>query len=302
MKHHLERVTAAMLLTVLLAVSGCAYGGREGSRVSPPVRVTGAPGIETVGNGVVNVDTSAASQGYITVQYSGGHGGVRAMVAKGELKNYYDIARDRYGEYVALPLHAGSGAYTVKVYERGDDAGYTAVFSGTVRADMENELLPFLHPSVNVEYDKDSAVVRAAEEIARPADSDYELVQEIYNYVAGEITFDYALKAEVLRTGEPHIPDIEEVLSDGTGICIDYATVMTAMLRSQGIPTRVMMGRKTDTQGTLDHAWVSVYLSDGAWADGRQGWAGLDPTRGAFPSLQKALIPDDAGYCPVYYY
>ena len=61
---------------------------------------------------------------------------------------------------------------------------------------------------------------------------------------------------------------VDEVLAEGKGICFDYAALLAVMLRSEGIPTKVLIG--TVTPENLYHAWNSVYL-EGTWV-----W--MDPT------------------------
>ena len=68
------------------------------------------------------------------------------------------------------------------------------------------------------------------------------------------ISYDYQ-KAASVQSGYLPIPDA--TLASGKGICFDYAAVMTSMLRSLDIPTKLVIGY---TGGTY-HAWVSVYLT-----------------------------------------
>ena len=67
------------------------------------------------------------------------------------------------------------------------------------------------------------------------------------------------------------------------GYCTYYATTMAVMLRTQGVPARVVTGYTTGQQvaenrwvvrGLEAHAWVEVYFAD-------VGWVGFDPTPSA---------------------
>ncbi len=73
---------------------------------------------------------------------------------------------------------------------------------------------------------------------------------------------------------------IDEALDLGEGVCQDFAHVMIGCLRSVGIPaayvsgyleTEPPPGKERLTGVDRTHAWVSVYLGDGAWV-------GIDPT------------------------
>ena len=69
------------------------------------------------------------------------------------------------------------------------------------------------------------------------------------------------------------------VLAQKKGICFDYAALMTAMLRSQDIPTKLVVGYT----GNLYHAWINVYLEGQGWVDNviyfdGNSWKLMDPT------------------------
>ena len=76
-----------------------------------------------------------------------------------------------------------------------------------------------------------------------------------------------------------YLPDPDETLETGKGICFDYAALMVTMLRSQRIPARLEIGYA----GTVYHAWISAYVDDIGWVDGiiqftNNTWTMMDPT------------------------
>lgn len=70
---------------------------------------------------------------------------------------------------------------------------------------------------------------------------------------------------------------LPEVLEKRAGVCQDFAHIMLACARSQGIPTRYVSGYLYVAQGSgmrgdqASHAWVECLLPDGRWL-------GIDPT------------------------
>ena len=69
---------------------------------------------------------------------------------------------------------------------------------------------------------------------------------------------------------------VTEVLRSRRGVCQDYAHVLLALCRSQGIPARYVSGYFFDAdrppdQPEASHAWVEVFLPG-------YGWKGIDPT------------------------
>ena len=74
---------------------------------------------------------------------------------------------------------------------------------------------------------------------------------------------------------------------------------MAAMLRSQGIPTRLEVGYAKDAY----HAWISIYTEDTGWLNGLieftgNKWTLVDPTFGANNSEKalKKFIGDGSNY------
>jgi transglutaminase-like putative cysteine protease len=69
---------------------------------------------------------------------------------------------------------------------------------------------------------------------------------------------------------------VSEVLRTRRGVCQDFAHVLLALCRTQGIPARYVSGYFYDEsrppdQPEASHAWVEVFLPG-------YGWKGIDPT------------------------
>ena len=78
-----------------------------------------------------------------------------------------------------------------------------------------------------------------------------------------------------MKLRDPFLP----FLYSKKGICFDYSAVMAAMLRSQGIPCKLVIGYA----GKIYHAWIDVYIQGVGWVknaiyfDGKN-WTLMDPT------------------------
>lgn len=70
--------------------------------------------------------------------------------------------------------------------------------------------------------------------------------------------------------------DASEVLASKEGVCRDYAILGATLMRSAGIPTRVVSGLIYDNGQMYYHAWVEV------WNGTR--WIMFDPTRASMPT------------------
>ena len=95
-----------------------------------------------------------------------------------------------------------------------------------------------------------------------------------------------------------YLPNVDDTLKTKKGICFDYAALMTAMLRSSGIPTRLDIGYATN----IYHAWISTYLDEQGWVDNvikfdGKNWTMMDPTfaAGGGEGIQD-FITDSSNY------
>ena len=234
-----------------------------------------AGGTVTYGNEKATIDASNASQGYVMVKYNGNGAKIKVQVIKSGKETYtYDLnARDAYEVF---PFSEGNGSYVVKVFENVSGSQYMQMASANMDVSLSNQFLPFLYPNQYVNFSDSSQAVAVAKTLAASASDQIGIVRNVYDYVTDNITYDYA-KAASVQSG--YLPNIDHVLSVRTGICFDYAALMTAMLRSQNIPTKLVVGYT----GSVYHAWVSVYLDNIGWVDNviyfdGTDWKLMDPT------------------------
>ena len=126
-------------------------------------------------------------------------------------------------------------------------------------------------------------------------------MKAIYDYVCGAIKYDTA-KATSVSSG--YLPDPDETLRTGKGICFDYASLAAAMLRSQGIPTKIIFGYVAPDN--LYHAWNMFYTEESGWVTvsfevSADTWTRIDLTFSAGGASDK-FIGDGTHYTDVYSY
>ena len=99
-------------------------------------------------------------------------------------------------------------------------------------------------------------------------------------------------------------PSPDETMRIGKGICLDYASLAASMLRSQGIPTKLIFGyvAPNDTY----HAWNMFYTEDTGWVSvefkiNENNWNRLDLTFSANGS-DSTFIGNGTNYSEVYQY
>lgn len=205
-------------------------------------------------------------------------------------------------EYEAFPLSAGNGSYEITILENVFDTNYVICLTATIDVTLSNEFGPYLYPNQYCTFNSASRTVALAQELAEPANTDLDVIANVYNYVIESISYDYD-KAATVPSG--YVPNVDAVLESGTGICLDYAAVMTSMLRSQRIPTRLEVGYA----GDLYHAWISAYIPDVGWVNGivqfdGKNWELMDPTLASMVEENelKDFISDESNYVVKYVY
>ena len=252
-------------------------------------------------NELASIDYSNSAEGYIFVTYTGTNEKVKLQITgPDEVKYTYSLNTD--GSSDDFPLSAGNGLYLINVFENIRDTQYSLACSTEIDVRLNDPYLPFLYPNQYVKFNKDCKAVEKAVELAAPANSDLDVVSNVFNYIIRNVVYDQE-EAETVQSG--YLPDIDEVLDTGKGICLDYSALMVAMLRSQQIPTRMEVGYAGDAY----HAWLSVFIDGVGWVNGiiefdGADWSLMDPTFTAANGAEflESFIGDGDNYKLKYIY
>ncbi len=275
----------------------------KGSRDNTPVcLVPNASGEIVYDNEYAVIDASNTSEGYVIVRYIGSSPKVKLQITGPDETTYtYNLSVDEPKDEV-FPLQSGNGEYMVNVYENIQSTQYSMVFSTPIQVSLNDEFLPFLYPNQYVNFTQNNLAIKKGSELSYSCNSDLEVISSVYNYIIDNIDYDYE-EAQTVQSG--YIPDIDEVLTSKKGICLDYAVLMSSMLRSQHIPTRMEVGYA----GTAYHAWISTYIEDIGWINGiiefdGKDWSLLDPTFASNTNEKelKSFIGDGSNYSVKYIY
>ncbi len=250
------------------------------------------------GTGTVKLDLSALSQGYVAVSAESDKR-LKFQVLKGDTKYNYNMASD--GTPSIFPLQGGDGTYTFKVMENVTEGKYAPIYTAEENVVLADEFQPFLRPSDYVNYSKDSDCVKKAAELAAKAEDALGVVSAVYAYITENVDYDYQ-KAATVQTG--YLPDVDETLATGKGICFDYASLTAAMLRSQGIPTKMVFGDVSPDD--VYHAWNMFYTEETGWVTVKfqvsaDSWNRLDLTFSA-GGADTSFVGDGTNYTDMSYY
>lgn len=303
---HLSYLLIAIFCLLLGGCSGSSSASRKEHSgpprdSTPKVLTPSADGVTVYQNDFASIDASNTSQGYVMVKYNGTNEKVKLQITCPDQSCYTYLISDR-GAYDTFPLTAGNGSYALQVLENVAGDTYIVSLAQSINVSIEDEFLPFLYPNQYVNFHTDSKAVSKGSDLAKDTYSDLDVVQNIYNYVIKNISYDTE-KAQNVSYG--YVPDIDDTLSSKKGICFDYAALMTSMLRSQNIPTKLEVGYSGDAY----HAWISTYIDDKGWVDdiiqfNGDTWQIMDPTLAATndSAAVKKYVGDGSHYIVKYTY
>ncbi len=278
-----------------------ASGARD---TTPKVLVPTADAVEEhLGNKGV-VDTSNSSKGYIMVKYTGTNTKVKMQLTlQGGSTYTYDLNKSGLNEYEVFPLSQGSGSYSLTINENISGTSYAVVDAISFSATLEDEYSTFLYPNQYVNFNAEDDAIKKSQEVVAGAANDLEVIEKVFDFVTGHVSYDYDLAANISGF---FLPDIDVTLETGKGICFDYAVLMTSMLRAQGIPTKLVIGYS----GQAYHAWISTYTEETGWVvgiiyfDGVE-WVRMDPTFASTANMSEDIlnfVGDGENYSPMYIY
>lgn len=271
--------------------------------VLPDIEMPTSPGTLCEISQKGSIDYSNADMGYISARYTGNSDKVKLRIESGGQRCDHDLSINQQIEY--FPLSFGNGEYSIKIYEKNENnSKYSLGLSVTVNVNLSNSLYPYLYPNKYSDYNGNSACVYKAAELCTGKSDTIEKIAAVFQWVTDNITYDNNLAATV-QTG--YVPNPDKTFNNRTGICFDYASLMCAMLRSQSIPTRLVVGYASPD---IYHAWNEVYTEETGWITPElmlknAGYNIADSTfyAGASDKSQIAsYISNSSNYQAIYYY
>ena len=296
----IRRMLPLMLVVVMvLALSPVAQA--ESSTALDTVLQPVASGTAVKKNAEAVIDYSNITDGYVMVKYTASTTQKLKAQVKGPTTTYtYNL---KAGQWETFPLSDGNGAYQVTLYKNVSGSKYSAVVSSRFSVTLKDEFAPFLRPNQYVDYSGAVKTVEKAQELTKNLKDPLKKVKAVYDFVVGNLTYDKK-KATTVQSG--YLPVLDTVLAEKKGICFDYASLMTGMLRSQGVPCKLVVGYA----GTAYHAWISVWSEDTGWINGAiyfdgVSWKRMDPTFASSSKQSSKImeyIGDGSNYTVKYLY
>lgn len=295
-------LAATSLALAAICLAGCSSSANEtsGAAFELPEHVAtatfNADAAET--SGACSIDTSSVASGYVGASAQASSR-LKFLVACGDATMSYDLPQD--GTPIVCPLSLGDGAYQFRIMQNTSGENYVELFSATANVKMTSEFEPFLRPSIYCNFDDGSAAAAQARKLAKNAKTQAEAVEDICDWIVKNISYDDDKAAE-LKDSTGYVPDPDSTLKSKNGVCFDYASLGAAMLRTLGIPTKIVTGNVSPDG--IYHAWIMVYI-DGTWKSAQfdiepKTWSRVDLTFAA--SGDDSNVGDGKEYTDRYVY
>ena len=272
---------------------------------APTMLLPTASGTLVQKNSQAEIDYSNTADGYVMARYTAASAQkIKAQVVGPSGTAYTYNLTAGASDWTTFPLSDENGAYKVTIYQNISGTKYAAVLSVSVTATMTDPFAPFLRPNQYVNYAQSAAnTIAKADALCRGLTDPLDKVKAVYDYVVTTLTYDKQ-KAETVKSG--YLPVLDTILTAKKGICFDYAAMMTAMLRSQGVPCKLIVGYA----GTAYHAWINVYSDKSGWVDAAiyfdgTSWKRMDPTFASSGKQSASImkyIGDGSHYTAKYIY
>jgi hypothetical protein len=202
------------------------------------------------------------------------------------------------GSIEDFSLQYGSGEYTARIMQNVKEDKYFVVMAKTFTVSLKDESAVYLHSIQNVNWNYEKKPIQDVPYLVSDALiglKDAQLLSgctdELYNFVISHIAYD---STKVYNLMYDYLPDIEKTYLEQTGICYDYASLFAAMLRSIGIPAKLVKGYSKEDPDVY-HAWNEVLISG--------EWIVVDTTLDASqPGRSPQMSKNAADYMKVYEY
>lgn len=247
------------------------------------------------------IDYSNMADGYFMAKWTGDNIKIKVQATGPSGVTYtYDYKPSGWNTF---PFSDGSGSYLIRIMRNTTGTKYAVALKTTVDVSLKDPFAPFLASNQYVDFANATKTQAKASDLCSGKSGELDKVAAVYDWVVDNVAYDYN-KARTVQSG--YVPVLDDTVSSGYGICFDYASLMTGMLRCQGVPCKLVIGYA----GKAYHAWISVYVEGQGWVDGviffdGTTWQRMDPTyasTGARSDSIMEYIGDGSHYTSKYMY
>lgn len=207
-----------------------------------------------VSDGNPVIDVGNANNGSFKAKYLNNNK-LKIMVIKDGKTYTHDLKGDN--TYQSYPLQMGDGTYKISIMENISGKEYKYVLTKDVEVKTVNPNATYLTSVKMIKWDNSMEAIKRAKSLTNGL-NDQQKVDKIHGYIVNNITYD----TSITKLPSGYVPNINNIYNIKSGICYDFASIFAGMLRSVGVPTKLIKGQATNIEGY--HAWNEVYIN-GSW-------------------------------------
>ncbi len=207
---------------------------------------------------IPNIDTQSLDKGIVGVNFlNTSDRRIKVIIDKGNDKYIYDLDADGHTHY--YPLQMGEGIYKIGILEQVEGKRYKYLTKKTIEYKHKNSLDVYLNSIETIKWDGSFQAIEVAQSLVDGIEQEEQKVRVIYEFILNNFEYD---DKKIYDVDTTYKPDIEKLYSEGKGMCYDFSSIFAAMLRSVGIPSKLVKGYGKGIAGY--HAWNEVYI-DNRW-------------------------------------
>lgn len=241
------------MLFFIVFLLGSVFQGETAEAASDAAKWPAEPSGNVQSSGKLLADLSNAKEGYFLAAISSpSNHKMKMRVQKDDVTMTYDM--NAKAEYEVFPLQLGSGHYDILLYENVSGKKYSQAGYLGLDVQLDREDIAFYYPNQYVDYTILSAAVAKAAELCDGKTDQLEIYEILCDYMKNSFVYDY-VKAVTVQAGA--LPDIDGSYEKKMGVCQDLSAILCCMLRTQGIPARLIIGY-ADKQY---HAWTTTEIN-----------------------------------------
>jgi len=204
------------------------------------------------------IDKSEISKGIINVKYSSDDDKIyKLKIMKGDEKVYYTLKKNISD---AFSLTYGNGEYEIKILKNTTGSSYTTVYKTNITLNINNSSSIYLNSIQNIYWNKNMNSIIYSDKMVKETYESLLQKVKVYELIIFNYSYDYDKYSKVKSAY--YLPVIDDTFNVKKGICYDFSSLLASMLRSQGVPTKLVKGYADFTDEY--HAWNEVYIN-GKW-------------------------------------
>ncbi len=203
-------------------------------------------------NAIVELEESHLSEGYIsTIMKEINESVYVIVISKDRISYNYSVVDG--GNY---PFTLGNGTYQVMIGQKVAGNKYVSIIKKEIKVNIKDETSVYLQSNEAIDWEnEDSRILKKAKELTKNSKTNLEKAKVIHSYITKNYAYD---NKKAIRIKKDYTPDLKDFYKTQKGICFDYATLTAVMLRSVGVPTKVVKGYESSNPDVY-HAWNQIY-------------------------------------------